>query len=260
MSLRAADEPAPFEVFNEEASASVILFTDHASRFIPRSLDTLGLDEASLSRHIAYDIGIAEVTKHLARKLDATAILSGFSRLVIDPNRRTDVAPSIPDESDGTIIPGNSDLGLEERGQRIREFFEPYHAAIDALITRRIAAGRWPVLVSMHSFAPVMNAFERPWKIGILWNHDARLPIALIDRLRAMGLPVGDNEPYSGRDGHGYTQHVHGDARGIANALIEVRQDLIDTHQGAEEWGDLLGGVLRELLSDPELYRPYVSA
>ena len=154
-------------------------------------------------------------------------------------------------ERRATPVPGNQELDEAAREARIRTFFRPYHAAVAAVLDARIAAGRWPVLVSMHSFTPVMDAFERPWQIGVLWNQDGRLPIALMDRLRALGITVGDNEPYSGRDAHGYSQHVHGDERGVANVLIEVRQDLIDTHHGAEEWGDLLAGVLHEVLSDP---------
>jgi predicted N-formylglutamate amidohydrolase len=76
-----------------------------------------------------------------------------------------------------------------------------------------------------------------------------------MQRLRAEGLTVGDNEPYSGADGHGYTQHVHGDSRGLANVLIEVRQDLIDTQHGAAVWAERLGTALEEVLRDPALYR-----
>ncbi|MDX1401474.1 MAG: N-formylglutamate amidohydrolase, partial [Kiloniellales bacterium] len=144
-----------------------------------------------------------------------------------------------------------------QRRARIENFFMPYHRATHDLIESRIAAGRRPALISMHSFTPVMNGFERPWKIGVLWNKDGRLPLPLIHRLRAIDIQVGDNEPYSGRDNHGYSQHVHADDRGLANALIEVRQDLIDTHHGAEEWGGILSRVLQEILSDPELYRAY---
>ena len=82
-----------------------------------------------------------------------------------------------------------------------------------------------------------------------------RLPMPLIARLRALGIPVGDNQPYSGR--YGYSQHVHGDDRGMASALIELRQDLIDTHHGAEEWGERLARVLQEVMGDPELFTPF---
>jgi predicted N-formylglutamate amidohydrolase len=108
----------------------------------------------------------------------------------------------------------------------------------------------------MHSFTPVMNGFERPWHLGILWNRDPRLPVPLLARLEAEpDLCIGDNEPYSGRDEHGYSIIAHGERRGIAHALIEVRQDLIDTHHGAEAWARRLAGILAEVLADDRLYR-----
>jgi predicted N-formylglutamate amidohydrolase len=142
-----------------------------------------------------------------------------------------------------------------DRQARIDTFFRPYHQAIDAEIDAMEAQGRVPALISMHSFTPVMHGIQRPWEIGILWNRDPRLPKPLMERLRTDGLTVGDNEPYSGADGHGHTQHSHGDRRGLANALIEVRQDLIDTPQGAADWAGRLGTVLEAVLGDPALYR-----
>lgn len=253
--LLAPDEPCPHELFNGGGQAPLLLVCDHATRFIPRALQGLGLDEAALTRHIAWDIGIAEVTRQLARRLDAPAVLSHFSRLIVDPNRQLDNPTLMPEISDGTIVPGNRELGAAQRQVRIETFFKPYHDAIDAQIDAMLAAGNTPVLVSMHSFTPIMHGIQRPWEIGILWNRDPRLPRPLMERLRAEGLTVGDNEPYSGADGHGYTQHTHGDRRGLANVLIEVRQDLIDTHQGAAQWSGRLGAALESVLRNPALYR-----
>ena len=251
------DEPLPYEIVNPQGKAPLVLTCDHASAFIPRKLQALGLDEACLSRHIAWDIGIAEVTRHLARRLDAPAVLSNFSRLVIDPNRQLGVPSSIVEESDGVPIPGNQSLLPEATARRVESFFEPYHAAVTQVIDRQMAEGVSPLLVAMHSFTPVMNGFERPWKIGILWNRDPRLPLALIEKVASQGVTVGDNEPYSGRDGHGYSQQRHGDERRLANALIEVRQDLIDTNQGGEHWSAFLAAALQEVMGDQSLYRTW---
>src|SRR3546814_11343288 len=86
--LLAPDEPRPFELFNAAGSAPLLLLCDHATRFIPRALDSLGLDAAALTRHIAWDLGIAEVTRQLARQPHAPAVLRHFSRLVVTPNLR----------------------------------------------------------------------------------------------------------------------------------------------------------------------------
>ncbi len=252
--LLAADEPAPFEVYNETGAAPVLLVCDHASRFIPRALAGLGLSEAELCRHIAWDIGIADVTRGLARHLDAPAVLSRFSRLVIDPNRALSDDTLIPLASDGVAVPGNDALAPQARAARIAEFHAPYHAAVErslvAMMRRPNAeAGVAPVLVSLHSFTPVMDGFERPWHVGILWDHDGRLALPLMDVLRARGIAVGDNQPYSGHDEQGYTLRRHAEAHGLPNVLIEVRQDLIDTHHGAAEWTALLGDTLVSVLA-----------
>jgi predicted N-formylglutamate amidohydrolase len=252
--LRAADEPAPYEVINEAGRAPVLLVCDHASNFIPRALDDLGLGPAELQRHIAWDIGIAEVTRGLAVRLDAPAVISHFSRLIIDPNRSLDTPGSIPLESDNVVIPGNQTLSLRERQARVAQFFRPYQDAIGRYLDRLSARGPGPAMISMHSFTPVIDGRERPWKVGVLWNRDPRIPVPVMDALRACGIPYGDNEPYSGRDYHGYTIHQQAEPRGLPNVLLEVRQDLIDTRAGAAEWVELLAGLLAPILADPAIY------
>ena len=260
LSLLAPDEPAPFESLNDGGGAPLLVICDHASAFIPRALGSLGLDRAHLARHIALDIGAAEVARRLAERLDAPAVLSRFSRLIVDPNRTLDAPSLIPAVSDGVEVPGNRNLLPTAREARIATFHQAYHEAVEARLARLRGAltarrpGGAPALISVHSFTPVMAGQERPWHIGILWNRDPRLPRPLIERLRALGLTVGDNQPYTGRDTHGYSVHRHAEPHGLANVLIEVRQDLIDTHHGAAEWSALLAGALEDILTDPGIF------
>ena len=252
--LLAPDEPATVEIINPEASQPLLLVCDHASNFIPRAFANLGLDEAHLWWHIAYDIGVAEVTRQLSRRLGATAILCGFSRLVIDPNREPDTPSSVPETVDGVAVPGNRDLSEAERQDRIATFFKPYHQAIEGRLRMLAARGPAPAVVSLHSFTPVMDGFERPWQVAALWDQDPRLALPFMATLRSLGFTVGDNEPYSGRDFHGYTMQRHADARGLANLLIEIRQDLIDTADGVGEWSEILASALRDVLANPEIH------
>ena len=276
LSLLAPDEPAPFESLNDGGGAPLLVICDHASAFIPRALGSLGLDRAHLARHIALDIGAAEVARRLAERLDAPAVLSRFSRLIVDPNRTLDAPSLIPTVSDGVEVPGNRNLLPTAREARIATFHQAYHEAVEARLAqlrRALTArrpGGAPALISVHSFTPVMAGQERPWHIGILWNRcaravpaphigilwnrDPRLPRPLIERLRALGLTVGDNQPYTGRDTHGYSVHRHAEPHGLANVLIEVRQDLSDTHHGAAEWSALLAGALEDVLTDPGIF------
>jgi len=249
------EDPPPFELVNEDGKAPLILFSDHAGRALPRRLDALGLAPDAFQRHIAWDIGIAELGRDLSTRLDAPLLLAGYSRLVIDCNRHLNDPTSIPQISDGIEVPGNRRLTPDDRRQRVTEIFEPYHAALSGLIDKRLSGDRAPVILSLHSFTPVMNGFQRPWQIGILWNEDGRLPVPLMRRFAAEpGVTVGDNEPYSGRDGHGYSMKVHAEAMGLAHALIEIRQDLIADAKGAANWAQVLYRVCTDVLADPALY------
>jgi len=251
-SLLGPSDPPAVQVHNETGRCRCLLLCDHASAAIPTALGDLGLDAGQRRRHIAWDIGIADVAQRLATRLDAVAVLSGYSRLVIDCNRRLDDPTSIAEESDGVQVPGNLDLSSEDRADRAESCFWPYHREISCRIRSMKERGAAPALVSLHSFTPVMRGFERPWHVGVLWNRDGRLARPLLAALgRDASLCVGDNKPYDGRAGRGYGVTVHGEREGLAHVLLEIRQDLIDTHHGAEAWAARLAAIFDEILADP---------
>ena len=229
----------------------MLLVCDHASNAIPARLGRLGMAETDLVRHIAYDIGAAAVTRLLSRSLAAPAVLSGYSRLVVDCNRALDDLTLMPEMSDGTAVPANRDLTEAERQRRLDACFWPYHAAIEAEIERFAEAGIEPVVLSIHSFTPTMDGLARPWHLGVLWDNDPRVPRPLLAGLRAIeGLVIGDNEPYSARDPHGYTIERHAMPRDLPHALIEIRQDEIATEAGAARVAQLLHDVLVPIMAD----------
>jgi predicted N-formylglutamate amidohydrolase len=255
--LLEAGDPPPFELINPDGKARLVLFSDHAGRAIPRKLARLGLSDAELDQHIGWDIGIGALARRLAAALDAPAVVGTYSRLVIDCNRRLNDPTSIAQESDRIPVPGNRGLSEADRKARAQTIFEPYHRAVAAAIARKRATGADPVLLSLHSFTPYMNGFARPWHIGVLWNRDPRLPVPLMARLLLEpGLVVGDNEPYSGRDEHGYSIPAHAETGGLPHAVIEVRQDLIADEAGIARWSLRLISVLRDVLSEPGVYAP----
>lgn len=253
--LLTAADPPPVERVNAEGKAPVLITCDHASRRVPKALHNLGVDAASLKLHIGWDIGAAEVSRHLARKLDAPAVLAGYSRLVIDCNRDLDDPTSMPAASDGVPVPGNKDLTPAARALRVEALFKPYHEAIERALEGFTARGVHPAVLSIHSFTPVMNGFQRPWHIGILWDKDPRMAVPILAALkREAGLVVGDNEPYSAREPAGYTVRTHAEKRGLPHLNVELRQDLVGTDAGTTEWADRLVRVLTPLLEDPALY------
>ena len=212
--LFGADDPPPFEIVNERGRAPAVLICDHASRAVPRALDDLGLDRTLLRRHIGWDIGAADVTRRLAALIDAPAVLANYSRLVIDCNRTPGSPGSIPAASDGVEVPGNQALDPVEIEARVDACFLPYHHAVDRAIAAREAEAGVAAVIAIHSFTPIMDGFERPWHIGILWDRDRAFAEALIAALaRDPSIRVGDNAPYSGRLPIPYWIPVHGSGR-----------------------------------------------
>jgi len=248
-------DPPPYEHCNLAGRAPVLLVADHASRAFPAAMGQLGLDDAVLGLHVAWDIGSAEVTRQLARLLDARAVLSGYSRLIVDCNRHLDDPTAFIQVSDGIGVPGNMELGDEQRELRVRSFFQPYHAAIDAELERFHDLGVVPAFISIHSCSPIFDRVVRPWHLGVLWDTDPRIARPLVQALREVpGVCVGDNEPYSGKDPHDYTIDTHAEAAGLPHVGLEIRQDLIDTPQRAAHWAGILAAALSPILDNPDLY------
>jgi predicted N-formylglutamate amidohydrolase len=244
---------APYRRIDGDWRSSVLLLCDHAENTIPLAYGTLGLTAEDLGRHIAYDIGAAGVTEHLARALRAPALLTQYSRLLIDPNRGRDDPTLIMQLSDGRVVPGNAVLDDAEIETRVERYYAPYHRAIDEAIDVGIAAGKPPALLAIHSFTQAWKSVPRPWHVAVLWDKDPRIACALLRELAAIpGITVGDNVPYSGQL-KGDTLYQHGTLRGLAHALIEVRQDLILGPEGQAEWGERLASVVRKMLAATDL-------
>jgi predicted N-formylglutamate amidohydrolase len=247
-----------YEIIGDGRPGRWLVTCDHASNRVPPDVGagSLGLSAENMARHIAYDPGAAGVARALAERLDAPAILSDFSRLVIDPNRGEEDPTLVMKLYDGTIIPANRDVGATETGRRLDSLYRPYHAALARLADRQPGT----VIVAMHSFTPCLKGrAPRPWHVGVLHSHlDSRLSLPLIARLRAVpGLCVGDNEPY---DGHlpGDSIDRHALLHGRHNTLIEVRNDLIRTAAEQAHWADLLAPVLQAALIDAEGAAPHL--
>ena len=248
-----------FEAIPGALDSGALIVCDHASNAVPPGYGTLGLPREALKRHIAYDIGAADVSRALAGILGAPALLSTYSRLVIDPNRGLDDPTLVMRYSDGAIVPGNAYIDAAEIARRSARLWAPYRQEIAATVDAMIATHEPPALISIHSFTPVMRSLARPWKIGVLWDCDDRIPKPLIEAM--LGEPdlradeVGDNEPYDGALA-GDTIDEIATARGLANALIEIRQDLIAERSHALAWSERIGRLLAPIIADPQSRAP----
>jgi predicted N-formylglutamate amidohydrolase len=252
--INAKDGGESYEIVAGAIASGALVIADHASSAMPPEFAHLGMPAHELQRHIAYDIGVEWLTRAMAARLGAPAVLSRFSRLLIDPNRGDDDPTLVMRLSDGAIVPGNARIGETEIRKRMERFSLPYHAAVAWVIDTMIGAGAIPAVISIHSFTPRMKGIDRPWHVGVLWDGDPRLPAPLIEVLRAdTAIITGDNEPYDGAlQGDSMSRHCI--QRGIAHVLIEVRQDLIAVEADAIRWGERLASDLMPLLERPEMH------
>lgn len=250
--LLGAADPAVFRIVSPAGRSAVLLTADHAGRAIPRRLANLGLNDRVLDTHVAWDLGVAGLALRLSSRLDAFLILHNYSRLVVDANRPPQAPDSIVSHSEeAAAITANANLSPAERQQRLDEIFHPYHRRIAAELEARIRRGQPSVLVMLHSFTPVLGAEVRPWHVGVLHGRDGRLARRIrLELERERGLLVGDNEPYAVSDASDYTLVVHGEGRRIPHVELEIRQDLLATEAGQQDWAERLAAVLEPSLAD----------
>ena len=249
MGILTGEEGDPVALENASARGRIILVCEHASRLLPKSLGTLGLSEEALASHIAWDPGALAVSRFMAKNLDATLIFQRFSRLVYDCNRPPESPAAMPEKSEVFDVPGNADLDQAARDARTEALYMPFREKLADLVQGRIAEGRAPVIVTMHSFTPVYFGKPREVEIGILHDTDTRIADGMLAAAETAGLyNVRRNEPYGPEDGVTHTLREHGLANGLPNVMIEVRNDLIRDEVGQGVVADYLAGLLTESL------------
>ena len=240
-----------YETLNQSVMSNVLVLCDHASNRVPPDVNngSLGISNADMNRHIAFDIGARDTALLLAKALKAPMLASRFSRLVIDPNRGEDDPTIMMKIYDHTVVEGNRNADAAEKQRRIEAYHRPYHEAIDAALGEILARGETPVIISIHSYTPQLNGRpKRPWHIGVLWDDDARMPVPLMEKLAAhRDITVGNNEPYSG-ELRGDTMYLHATRNGYPHVLIELRHDLIDSPEGQAKWAAILAKPLCEII------------
>lgn len=257
MTYISSSELPVYEIINPAGRAPCVLTCEHAGIAVPDSMNLLGLSPEDYTRHYAYDIGAAAVTRALAARLDAPAILANYSRLIVDLNRSENHPTTFPVHGEGKPIPANLDMSVMEREERLDVFYRPYHKALSELIERKRQSCTTPALLSVHSFTRTFFKFVRPWHIGFLWAQDSRIACSGIEYFSRKGYMTGDNHPYDARICGECTAYTHGDMHKLPNVIIEYRNDLIDTAEKIGPWIDMSVEWLSSLLDDPAIISPY---
>ncbi len=245
--MRAPAEYTPFlpVTENEAARGPIVLVCEHASNHIPAAWGDLGLTDEQRSAHIAWDPGALGLARGLARRLDAVLVHAPVSRVVYDCNRAPDMPGAMPARSEVHDIPGNAAISVQERLARTRAVYLPFHNGLHGLISQRIALGRRPVVVTIHSFTPVYFGKPRAVEFGVIHDADPAYAMAIVAAARAMTRLACDlNAPYSAADDVTHTLRVMATPYGLPNAMLEVRNDLIATAADQEAMAETLAPVL----------------
>ena len=245
-SLLTSSEPSPVSEFRRDGRSDFVILVDHASRLLPKRLGDLGLPEAELARHIAWDIGALAVAQSVSEALDAPLIAQNYSRLAIDCNRDPVTEGSIPALSEVTPIPGNQGLSAEERQARIDEIFIPYHRHIAELLGERQRQGRRTILIAQHSMTDCFKGQRREMQAAVMYNRDGRFARPFREALASGGLTVADNQPYAMTDATDFTLPTHGEKHGLLHVGIEIRQDLVGDEAGVLLWAGRVAEALEK--------------
>ena len=236
---------------NATGASGVVLACEHASAVLPAAAGDLGLSAEALSSHIAWDPGALAVARRLSAALDGVLIHQRFSRLIYDCNRPPESPAAMPEKSEIYEIPGNRDLTPAERYARTAALYIPFHDRVSAEVSRIAGEGRKPVVVTIHTFTPVYFGKPREVEIGILHDTDSRLADAMLEATVGGPYRVERNSPYGPEDGVTHTLRLHALPLGLANVMIEVRNDLVRDDAGVETvsayLADLISGALERV-------------
>lgn len=236
------------EIVNPGGRADLVLVCEHASNRIPDDFAGLGLAPALLDSHIAWDIGAVEAARHMASLLDAPLVAPRWSRLLYDCNRPPEAPDAVVTLSEIHAVPGNEGLDAAAVAARAARFYHPFRTALGAVLEARIAAGRPPVLASVHSFTPVYRGVARDVDVGVLHDADSRLADAVLDAAAAdpglADLRIRRNAPYGPGDGVTHTLKVQAMARDLPNVMFEVRNDMLADPRDCRIMADRLARLL----------------
>lgn len=235
-------------IINAQGDSRFVIICEHASHVIPPQYNNLGLSQAQVLSHIGWDIGAQALSENLSKLLNAPLIVQTHSRLLYDCNRPPSAASAIPKQSETTKIPGNHNLTSEQKQGRADLYYYPFHQSISDFLDQRQSHIN-SIIVTIHSFNPTYNGVERDLDIGFIEDLDPRWSQALtLASQQIPGVKGVQNQPYSVADGVTHTLQMHGTNRSLANVMIEVKNNLIDSATGQQHYAFLLEKLLRENL------------
>ncbi|MEJ7601404.1 MAG: N-formylglutamate amidohydrolase [Kofleriaceae bacterium] len=179
----------------------LVLSCEHASWALPPGVD-LGVPRELLQSQAGWDHGALEIANQLSEAVGIEVHTGLFSRMFVDLNRDALHADVIPRNSFGVEVPGNGTLAQAVRAERIATFHAPYWDAVRRDVAARLVDRAAVLHLSSHTFDPTLDLAGRAFDVGVLYEpghaFEAALAERLLFQLRAAGLSVRANQPYTG--------------------------------------------------------------
>ena len=193
--------PAEDPRFRTLSRTGLVLSCEHASWALPPGVD-LGVPRELLRSQSGWDHGALEIANQLSEAVGIGVHTGLFSRMFVDLNRDPLHADVIPRHSFGVDVPGNATLVDAERRARLAAFHAPYWEAVRRDVAARLADRGAVLHLSSHTFDPALDPVARAFDVGVLYEpghaFEAELAERLLFQLRAAGLNVRANQPYTG--------------------------------------------------------------
>jgi len=243
-----------FSVYRATSLSKIIILCDHASNYIPKKYNNLGLKRSDVNKHIGWDIGALKVAKKISKNINCSLIHSSFSRLLIDCNRHLKSSGAFIKKSEDIVIPGNKNVSKKEKLLRAKKYYFPYHDQINKVIERKLKDKIVPILVSIHSFTPIYLGESRPWHIGLLQRKDQRLSSIFAKEIKKnKKIVLGINQPYKLDLAGDFTIPFFSESYGLPHVLIEIRQDLLIKNKSINFWSNFISDILNKNYNNDKL-------
>lgn len=175
-----------------------VLTCEHADFRIPPELKkTVDLPKEVLRSHRGWDRGAyeaAKVMRDYLRKFHPVELFHfPFTRLLIDANRTL--------ENDKALSKAARKLAAEERS-RLTSSYTGYRRRVEKHVAAKPKRAK-VIVLSVHSFTPVMKGRERATDIGLLFRKKIGKELRFAEAVRAglkktTGRTVHFNRPYRG--------------------------------------------------------------
>lgn len=253
-----------FEVSEGHLDNPVIVHVPHASTRIPDEfLNSFLLDGPALEREATVmadlntdTLAIAAANKAMSRPW---LFINRTSRLVFDPERFDDDSEVMNSVGMGVVYTKTSDqkplrtLSVSERQNIVKQYFDKYSEALQALVARRLDEVGRVTIIDLHSYATEALPYElnqhgeRPAVcLGVdVFHTSTELEASASKSFESLGS-IAINTPFAGT--YVPLKFYQTDVR-VESIMLEIRKDTYDHNNVSSPKFDQTADAIATLIS-----------